>query len=88
MAVAGNLPRNVNILETFDDNELLKRYIALVVGAGPCRHFEGQWPKPKKGALRGWVLANTNFPVVTKIQLKEKTAHSVIISETIYCFTF
>ncbi len=26
MAVAGNLPQNLNSLETFDDNELLKRY--------------------------------------------------------------
>jgi len=26
LAVANNLPRNINILETFDDNELLKRY--------------------------------------------------------------
>ncbi len=32
----------------------------------------GQWPKPKKGALSGWLLANTNFQV----------------SETIYCFIF
>ncbi len=44
------------------------------------RHFEGQWPKPKKGALRGWVV---NYPVVTNVQLKEKTAHSVIISDFI-----
>ncbi len=53
MAVASNLPRNVNILETFDDNELLKRYIALVVGAGLCRHFEGQWPETKKRGTKG-----------------------------------
>ncbi len=26
MAVVNNLPQNINILETFDDNELLKRY--------------------------------------------------------------
>ncbi len=26
MAVADNLPQNLNSLETFDDNELLKRY--------------------------------------------------------------
>lgn len=26
MAVAGNLAWNINILETLDDNELLKRY--------------------------------------------------------------
>lgn len=45
------------------------------------RHFERQWPKPKKkGAQGGWVLVNRNYPVVTNIQLKEKTAHSVIIS--------
>ncbi len=43
------------------------------------RHFDGQWPKPKKGTLRGWVV-NTNYPVVTNMLLKEKTAHSVIIS--------
>ncbi len=47
------------------------------------RHFEGQWPKPKKWALRGWVLVYSNYPVVTNIQLKEKTAHSVIISDFI-----
>ncbi len=29
------------------------------------------------------MLVNTNFPVVTNIQLKEKTAHSVIISDFI-----
>ncbi len=46
------------------------------------RHFEGQWPEPKKGALSGCVL-NTNYPVVTNTQLKEKTAHSVIISDFI-----
>ncbi len=47
------------------------------------KHFEGQWSKPKKGALRGWVLVNTNDPVVTNIELKCKTAHSVIISDFI-----
>ncbi len=47
------------------------------------RHFEGQWPKPKKGALRATQLVNTNYPVVTNIQLKEKTTHSVIISDCI-----
>ncbi len=29
------------------------------------RHFEGQWPKPKKGALFGWVLVNTNLQIYT-----------------------
>ncbi len=29
------------------------------------------------------MLVNTNYPVVTNIQLKEKTAHSVIISDII-----
>ncbi len=48
------------------------------------RYFEGQCPKKtKREALGGWVLVNTNDPVVTNIQLKEKTAHSVIISDFI-----
>ncbi len=50
---------------------------------GRAQTFEGQWPKPKKWALRGWVLVYSNYPVVTNIQLKEKTAHSVIISDFI-----
>ncbi len=36
------------------------------------RHFEGQWPKPKKGALKGWVLVNTNDQVVTIIHYQSK----------------
>ncbi len=35
MAVASNLPRNVNILETFDDNELLKKVLPLVLEVIP-----------------------------------------------------
>ncbi len=35
MPVVGNLPRNVNILETFDDNELLKKVSSLGFGGYP-----------------------------------------------------
>ncbi len=38
-------------------------------GQAVHRHFEGQWPKPKKGALRGWVV---NYPVVTKCTIKRE----------------
>ncbi len=45
---------------------------------GPCTDIlMGSGPNQK--TLRGWVV-NTNYPVVTNMLLKEKTAHSVIIS--------
>ncbi len=31
------------------------------------RHFEGRWPKLKKGTKRVGVLVNTNDPVITNI---------------------
>ncbi len=44
---------------------------------GPCTDIlRGSGTNQKKGALSGWVLVNTNYPVVTNIQLKEKTALS------------
>ncbi len=39
MAVAGNLPPNVNILETFDDNELFKKYHLFGFGGYPNSKF-------------------------------------------------
>ncbi len=40
-------------------------------------------PPQKKGHWRAGLLINTYYPVVTNIQLKEKTAHSVMISDFI-----
>ncbi len=46
------------------------------------RHFEGQWPK-QKGALRGWVLVNINYPVVTNIHYQSK-----LFEEFLFDFLF
>ncbi len=49
--------------------------------AGPCTDIlRGRGPNQKTGALRGRVLINTNYPVDANMQLKEKTANSVITS--------
>ncbi len=64
---------------------LKMNYCAPIVRAVQ-RHFHGQWPKPIKGTIGGWVLVNTNYPVVTNIQLKEKTSHCN--NFRIYCSCF